>query len=236
MWRAVYLASVLLVSLAGATDPAPAQSFPPPHPIPPVGIGEVNIPSYGTPPTYGAPSQHGRASAVGPESYPPTAVDRVPSSSGATPPVYSQPLPPPPQESAGPDPYPPAAVDRVPSSGATPPIYSSPTSPPPQEPTYGASPAGPPPAAVYRAPPAVYEPADPRPRPTYSAVPGPRDVPRPPAAIGPRAGISVSGQPGGTNSFYSSLPPELGCASNFKGLQRQPRTKPSIEYQNNSSE
>ena len=39
MLRAVYL-SILLVSLAGATDPAPAQSFPPPHPIPPVDIGE----------------------------------------------------------------------------------------------------------------------------------------------------------------------------------------------------
>src|SRR6516164_5420501 len=79
MLRAVYL-SILLVSLAGASGPALAQSFPPPHPIPPVDIGEVNIPRYVTPPTYGAPAQQ-------------------PSSSGATRPVYSQPLPPPPQES-----------------------------------------------------------------------------------------------------------------------------------------
>ena len=133
MLRAVYL-SILLVSFAGATGPALAQSFPPPHPIPPVDIGEVNIPRYVTPPTYGAPAQQGRAFATGPESYPPAAVDRVPSSSGATPPVYSQPLPPPPQEStygaspAGPESNPPAAVDRIPSSGATPPIYSPPTS------------------------------------------------------------------------------------------------------------
>jgi lipoprotein-anchoring transpeptidase ErfK/SrfK len=40
-------------------------------------------------------------------------------------------------------------------------------------------------------------------------VPSPRDVPRPPGAVGPRAGVSVPGQPGGTNSLYSSLPPEI---------------------------
>jgi lipoprotein-anchoring transpeptidase ErfK/SrfK len=40
-------------------------------------------------------------------------------------------------------------------------------------------------------------------------LPGPHDVPRPPGAIGPRAGVSVFGQPGGTNSLYSSLPPEV---------------------------
>src|SRR6516165_8753724 len=125
MLRAVYLSSVLLVSLAGAAGPALAQSFLPPHPIPPVDIGAEDIPSYATPPTYGA---HGRASPAEPESY------RVPSSSGAPPPVYSQALPPPPQEPtygaspAGPESYPPAAVD-VPSSGATPPIYSQPTPP-----------------------------------------------------------------------------------------------------------
>ena len=217
MLRAVYLSSVLLFTVTGASSPAVAQSFSPPHPIPPVDIGKEEVPSYATPPTYGAPSQYGRASPAGP-----AVVDRVPLSSGATPPIYSQPLPPPPQEPtygaspAGPESNPPAAVDRVPSSGATPPIYSRPTPPPPQEPApsqFGrASPAGPewyPPPATYRAPPAAYEPADPRPRPTYDAVPGPRDVPRPPAAIGPRAGVSVSGQPGGTNSLYSSLPPEI---------------------------
>src|SRR6516162_10661569 len=91
MLRAVYL-SILLVSLAGATGPALAQSFPPPHPIPPIDIGKEEVPSYATPPTYGAPSQYGRASPAGPAT-----VDRVPLSSGATPPIYSQPTAPPPQ-------------------------------------------------------------------------------------------------------------------------------------------
>src|SRR6516225_2852814 len=102
MLRAVYLSSVLLVSLAGAAGPALAQSFLPPHPIPPVDIGAEDIPSYATPPVYSQalppPPQEPTygASPAGPESYPPAAV--VVPSSGATPPIYSQPTPPPPQE------------------------------------------------------------------------------------------------------------------------------------------
>jgi lipoprotein-anchoring transpeptidase ErfK/SrfK len=220
MLRAVCLSSVLLVSLAGAAGPAPAQSFPPPHPIPPVDIGEENISSYASPPTYNPPSQYGRASPAGPGSY------HLAGSSGAAAPVYSQPLPPPPQQStygaspAGQESYPPAAVDRVPSPGTTP--DSQPFPPPAQEPTYDApsqegrastgQPELYPPAPVYRAPPAVYGPADPRPRPTYSvlpSLPGPHDVPRPPSPVGPRAGVSVPGQGGGASSAYSSLPPEV---------------------------
>jgi hypothetical protein len=136
MLRAVYL-SILLVSLAGAKGPALAQSlsFPPPHPVPPVDIGEGDIRSYATSPNYGA--QPGRASPTAPESYPPAAVDRVPLSSGATPPIYSEPLPPPPQEStygaspSGSGVVSSGAVNGIPSSDATPPIYSQPTAPPP---------------------------------------------------------------------------------------------------------
>ena len=159
---------------------------------------------------------HGpRAGAVFPSAHPIPPVDigegAIPSYT--TSPNYGAPSQPGRAFPTGPGSYPPATVDRVPSSGTIPPIHSQPPPPPPQEPTYGtpsqsgrAFPAGPesyPPPTVYRAPPAVYEPADPRPRTTYGAVP------RPPAAIGPREGVSFSGQPGGTNSLYSSLPPEI---------------------------
>src|SRR6516164_9536347 len=92
MLRAVYLSSVLLFTVTGASSPAVAQSFSPPHPIPPVDIGKEEVPSYATPPTNGQPlppppqePTYG-ASPAGPESNPPAAVDRVPSS-GATPPI-----------------------------------------------------------------------------------------------------------------------------------------------------
>src|SRR5215831_4959892 len=91
MLRAVYLSSVLLFTVTGASSPAVAESFSPPHPIAPVGLAKEEGPSYATPPTYGATSQYARASPAGP-----AVVDRVPLSSRATPLRYSQPLPPPP--------------------------------------------------------------------------------------------------------------------------------------------
>jgi lipoprotein-anchoring transpeptidase ErfK/SrfK len=40
-------------------------------------------------------------------------------------------------------------------------------------------------------------------------LPGARDAPRPPGAIGPGAGASAPGQSGGANWLYSLLPPEV---------------------------
>jgi lipoprotein-anchoring transpeptidase ErfK/SrfK len=123
-----------------------------------------------------------------------------------------------------PAPVPPSDVDQaqgLPNYGS-PPVYAQPLPPPTQDPAYVAPPQYgrayptepepyPPPAPVYRAPPPGYEPIDPGSRAAYGALPAlppPRDVLRPPGAVGPGASEPAPDARGATNSIYSNLPPE----------------------------